>query len=72
MNALPPAGDDMSAIIVTLTIVGDVIKARHAVEAAHGTRDEAAAIAALGDELTHLEEAFEVLRQINERNSIGA
>lgn len=61
--------DDWTQIVATLAIVGAVIAARHAVEAVHATPAEAAAIAALGDELTRLEEAYEGLRAIHERNS---
>lgn len=67
-----PAPHDWSAIVATLSVVGRVIQARHAVEAVHGTPAEAAAIATLGDELTHLEEAYEALRAIYERNSKDA
>lgn len=56
----------LAGIVTTLAIVGDVIAARHAVEATHGTAAESAAIAALGDALTHLEDAYGALRSIHE------
>ena len=70
-DATAAPADDWSAIVATLKVVGRVIAARHAVEAVHGTPAEAAAIVALGDELTLLEDAFEALRAINEHNSKG-
>lgn len=74
MTDAPTSADpnDWTQIVATLAIVGDVIQARHAVEAVHGTPGEAAAIATLGEELTRLEEAYEALRAIHERNSKGA
>lgn len=67
---IPPSLDAEAwlAIIATLAIVGAVIEARHAVEAAHGTAGEPAAIDALGDQLTLLEDAFGALRSIHERS----
>ncbi len=70
-DATAAPADDWSAIVATLKVVGRVIAARHAVEAVHGTPAEAAAIAVLGDELTRLEETYEALRAINERNLKG-
>lgn len=68
MTAPSDAPGDWEAIVATLTIVGTVIEARHAVEAVHGTPSEAAAIAVLGERLTHLEDAYAALRAIHERN----
>lgn len=61
-----------AGIIETLVIVGAVIEARHAVEAAHGSADEPVAIDTLGDQLTHLEDAFGALRTIHETASKDA
>lgn len=54
------------AIVDTLRAVDRVLIAREAVEATHGTAAEAAAIAALGDALNTLEDAFDALRTHHE------
>lgn len=51
-----------SAIVATLAMVDAVLRARHRVEATHGTAAEAAAMTALGDAINDLEEAFDALR----------
>ncbi len=59
-------------IVATLTIARSVVAARHEVEATHGTAAEPAAIAALGDQLTRLEEALGSLHALHERISKGS
>jgi hypothetical protein len=72
MTAAPLEARAWAGIVELLEIVGAVIAARHAVEAAHGTPDEPAAVEALGDQLTLLEDAYGALRTINETASKDA
>lgn len=68
MTAAPLEARAWAGIVELLEIAGAVIAARHAVEAAHGTPDEPAAIDALGDQLSVLEDAYGALRTINDRS----
>lgn len=72
MTAASTSDDTWDGIVETLRIVGAVIEARHAVEAAHGSAAEPEAIATLGDQLTLLEDAFGALRTIHEAASKDA